>query len=294
MSSHLFLVTGATGSTGAPTVAQLLTRKHRVRAFVHKPDARSDSLRELGAEVVVGDLQDLNAVRAAMEGVTSAYFCYTAFQPGLSHATAIFAQAAKEAGLVSVVNMSQNTAKRDASSNGAREHWLAERIFDWSGVTVTHIRPCYFAEWTLYFKHMVRAGIVRLPFGPSGRHAAPAAVDQARVIVQLLEQPALYAGQTLELYGPEELTMEQQFAAISKVTGKPLKYEQGSYEEYADIWRSWGCNEFLVQHLVETAKYQQRGDMQGTNDNIERITGHKPLSALQFATANKAAFLSPA
>ena len=240
----------------------------------------------------MGNLLDLNAVRAAMEGVTSAYFCYTAFHPGLSHATAIFVQAAKEAGLVSVVNMSQNTAKRDATSNGAREHWLAERILDWSGVTVTHIRPCYFAEWTLYFRGAVQAGTVRLPFGPSGRHAAPAAADQARVIVRLLEEPTKYAGQTLELFGPEELSMEQQFAAVSAAIGRPVKYEQGSYEEFADLWRSWGCNEFLVQHLVETAKYQQRGDMRGTNDNIEQITGQKPLSALQFANANKEAFLA--
>ena len=292
MSSKLFLVTGATGSTGQPTVSQLLARGHRVRAFVHKEDARSAALLKQGAEVVTGDLLDLNAVRAAMEGVSSAYFCYTAFFPGLSHATAIFAQAAKEAQVTSVVNMSQNTAKRNATSNGAREHWLAEQIFNWSGVTVTHIRPCYFAEWTLYFKHMVQAGTVRLPFGPSGRHAAPAAEDQARVIVRLLEDPATYAGKTLKLYGPEELTMEEQFAAVAQATGRPLKYEQGTYEEYADIWRSWGCNEFLVQHLVETAKYQQRGDMRGTNNNIERITGRKPLTALEFAMNNKAAFLA--
>ena len=293
MPSRLFLVTGATGSTGVPTVKQLLARGHRVRAFVHKEDARSAALHELGAEVVSGDLLDLDAVRAAMEGVSSAYFCYTAFYSGLSQATAIFAQAAKEANVTSIVNMSQNTAKRDASSKGAREHWLAERILDWSGVTVTHIRPCYFAEWTLYFKPMVQAGTVRLPFGPTGRHAAPAAEDQARVIVQLLEQPTIYAGQTLELYGPEELTMEEQFAAVAQATGRPIKYEHGSYDEYADLWRSFGCNEFLVQHLVETAKYQQRGDMRGTNDTIERITGQKPLTALQFATINREAFLSP-
>ena len=59
--------------------------------------------------MVIGDLLDLNAVRAAMEGVSSAYFCYTAFFPGLSHATAIFAQAAKEAGLVSKLTKQTKT-----------------------------------------------------------------------------------------------------------------------------------------------------------------------------------------
>ena len=39
--SHLYLITGATGNTGDTTVRLLLQRGHRVRAFVHREDARS-------------------------------------------------------------------------------------------------------------------------------------------------------------------------------------------------------------------------------------------------------------
>jgi hypothetical protein len=28
---------------------------------------------------------------------------------------------------------------------------MAERVFDWSGLTVTHLRPTFFAEWFLYY-----------------------------------------------------------------------------------------------------------------------------------------------
>ena len=42
--SHLYLITGATGNTGDTTVRLLLQRGHRVRAFVHSLDARSESL----------------------------------------------------------------------------------------------------------------------------------------------------------------------------------------------------------------------------------------------------------
>ena len=37
------LVTGATGKTGAATVPLLLARGHRVRACVHRADARADA-----------------------------------------------------------------------------------------------------------------------------------------------------------------------------------------------------------------------------------------------------------
>src|SRR5439155_6968811 len=59
---------------------------------------------------------------------------------GIPQATAYFAQAAKEASLECVVNMSQKSAREDAKSHAMCDHWLAERLFDWCGLTVAHLR----------------------------------------------------------------------------------------------------------------------------------------------------------
>jgi len=53
--NRLFLITGATGKTGATSVHLLLDRGHRVRAFVHRQDDRSEALAAAGAEIVAGD-----------------------------------------------------------------------------------------------------------------------------------------------------------------------------------------------------------------------------------------------
>jgi NAD(P)-dependent dehydrogenase (short-subunit alcohol dehydrogenase family) len=37
------------------------------------------------------------------------------------------------------VNMSQRSAREDAKSHAMCDHWLAERVFDWSGLTVAHL-----------------------------------------------------------------------------------------------------------------------------------------------------------
>ena len=42
--------------------------------------------------------------------------------PGIIQATAYFAQAAKEAGVEAIVNMSQIIAREDANSRSARDH----------------------------------------------------------------------------------------------------------------------------------------------------------------------------
>ena len=139
----LFLITGATGNTGAHTVKLLRERGLRVRALVHSLDDRADRLSDLGAEVVRGDLLDFPAVSAATAGVNAAYFNYPV-APGLVEATANFVQAASDAGVHAVVNMSQIPARREAKSNAARAQWIAERLLDRSPLVTTHLRPTFF------------------------------------------------------------------------------------------------------------------------------------------------------
>jgi uncharacterized protein YbjT (DUF2867 family) len=98
------------------------------------------------AEVVVGDLLEINTVRVAMEGVDAAYLVWPV-QPGLIHATVNFAQAAKEAGVKTVINLSQRSANRDSTSNSCRDSFIAEEVLNWSGLPVIHLRPTYFLEW---------------------------------------------------------------------------------------------------------------------------------------------------
>ena len=128
-----FLVTGATGETGSYTVRRLLEKGHAVRAMVHKEDERAEALRRAGAEVVVGDLFEHDDAIRATADITAAYFCYPV-RPGIIQTTAYFADAAKRAGLKAVINMSQISAREDSKSHAARDHWIAERIFDWSSV----------------------------------------------------------------------------------------------------------------------------------------------------------------
>src|SRR6266436_10329186 len=193
MAQTKFLITGATGTTGGDTVRQLLEKQHAVRVLAHRPDERSEQLLELGAEVVFGDFLDFDSVRAALSGVQRAYLCYP-ISPGLVQATAQFAQAAKEVGVEVIVNMSMKSARSDATSKAASQHWLSERVFDWSGVPAVHLRPTLFAEWLLNLAPMIRQGRMPVPFGSTGRHAPVAAEDQSRLIVGILQNPGPHMG----------------------------------------------------------------------------------------------------
>ncbi|HWC79567.1 MAG TPA: NAD(P)H-binding protein [Pseudonocardiaceae bacterium] len=286
---NLFLVTAATGKTGRGTVELLLAGGHRVRAMVHREDDRSRALAAAGAEVVVADFHDLDGVSAALEGVTGAYFCHPIL-PGLLDATTIFAQAATESGVRSVVNMSQISARREAASNAARQHWLAERLLDRTDLITTHLRPTFFTEWlTLWWEKRDGAGYLRLPFG-AGRHAPIASADQSRVIAALLLDPEPHNRQSYPLYGPVEQNHHEIAATLSDTLGFPVHYEPISVAEFGAAMRMREMNEHSVQHLSSVAVDYQNGIFAGTNDFIEKLTGRGPLTVERFAAENRSAF----
>lgn len=288
MSRRRILVTGATGKTGQATIEQLLGQGFAVRAFVHKEDARSDRLKARGAEIAVGDLLESNDIRRALDGVNAAYFVYP-IRPGLINATAYFAQAARDAGLDGVVNMSQISARYESKSHAARDHWIAEQVFDWSGVPVTHIRPTFFAEWLTYphnRKHITERGVISQPLG-SGRHAPIAAEDQARLIAAVLADPAPHRGQIYPLCGPVEMDQHGVAKAVSEVLGRPIGYEPITIEAFRKRLESEGIMPpFLIQHLCAVAQDHQDGVFEGTDEVIGRVTGKPPMTVQQFVSAH--------
>jgi len=312
MARQRFLVTGATGDTGSHTVEQLLARGHQVRALAHREDNRSKQLQKIGAEVVIGDFLDFDAMRTVLKGVRGAYFCYP-IRPGILQATAYCSHAAKEAGVDCIVNMSQISAREDAKSHAAQDHWLAERVFDWSGLTVVHLRPTYFAEWLLNLAPMIRAGRLHVPFG-TGRHAPIASEDQARVIVGILENPASHRGKIYPLYGPVEFTYKEIAQVLSRVLGEDVQYKQVSIETMLQIMASGGQkppaghsartmygefeqapdrragDSFVIQHLREVAIDHQNGVFAGTNDLVETLGGRPATTLEAFVDKHRKAF----
>jgi len=142
-----------------------------VRALVHNNDDRSAKLAAKGVEIVVGDLLNFDDIYAAMRGVDTAYFCFPVLVPGVLQATAYFAQAAKEEGLKGIVNMSQISARREAKSNAAQDHWVGEQILNMTGIPIVHLRPTFFDDWFLYIRDGIHQNSsIVLPFG-NGRWA---------------------------------------------------------------------------------------------------------------------------
>jgi uncharacterized protein YbjT (DUF2867 family) len=282
------LVTAAAGDTGRPTVAMLLKKGFLVRALVRKDDARAQRLRDLGAEVWLGDLASLRDVRRATDGVQRAYLC-CAIGDGIVETTAIFAQAAQERGLELIVNMSHKQSRPDARSKVTQDHWLSEQILDRSGVPTVHLRPTFFAEWLLYISGLIRYGRYIMPFNKDSRFAPIAAADIAKIIAALIAQPDRYAGQALQLHGPVELSHEQLAAEVSRVLGKPLTFEQVTASVFLETLGIPGAT-VLRKHFEAVAIDQQEGLIAGTDPIGRELIGGPLMTVETFIHANRPAF----
>ncbi|MGO8655333.1 NAD(P)H-binding protein, partial [Rhizobium ruizarguesonis] len=72
----------ASGRTGDAAIDELLQLGKKVRAYVRSDDDRAKALRKRGVEIAVGDFTDIDDIRAAMEGIRSAYFLHP-IAPGI-------------------------------------------------------------------------------------------------------------------------------------------------------------------------------------------------------------------
>jgi NAD(P)H dehydrogenase (quinone) len=281
--SRKVLITGATGDTGRAAVRESLALGLDVRALVHSKDARSAALEALGAEVVLGDLLEIDTIRDAMRGVDAAYFVWPV-KPGLINATVNFAQAAKETGVKTVINLSQRSADRDSSSESCRDTSIAEEIFNWSGLPVIHLRPTYFLEWLLYPWQLpyLQQGILRMPVG-KGRHSPIAADDQGRAIAALLKHPEGHIGTTIPLSGPVEMDHEQMAAELSEALGRKITFQDLPVDDYCDSLLGMGVPAYVVQHLGGAMVDYQNGHMAGADNNVEKLTGRRSMTVGEFA-----------
>src|SRR5262245_21240065 len=192
------LVTGAAGRVGAVgrTVTELLLKQGKtVRALVRTEDPRAQALRERGAEVVVGDLLDLDSMHKAIAGCETVYFGMSVSDTYLA-ATVNVAAVAKHYGVKAFINMSQMTVSQmsiteTTPSPQQKLHWLAEQALNWSGLPVVHVRPTVLQEgfFLIFTPDSVReSSQIRLPFG-EGKTSPVAVEDVARVIATLLAAP---------------------------------------------------------------------------------------------------------
>lgn len=302
MSTPLYLVTGAGGGTGGVSrlvIEQLRGRGERVRALVHRDDDRAKPLRELGAEVVIGDLTDPQNVVDAMSGTDRMFFSMSV-SPDYLQATTVVSAAALEYGrLEAIVNMSQMTVSQmtltsSGESRQHRLHWLAEQVINWSGVPVVHIRPTVFLDNPIFTwlaaPSLRERNVLALPFG-TGRTSPIGASDVARVVSTVLQGLPAHIGNVYELTGPASLDIDGLATQYARALGRPITGADIAHDTWVEqVLVPLGLPPHVGQHLATMAQLHRAGRYERATNDVEKLTGTPALTVEQYLTANPRLF----
>ncbi|AYG68548.1 MULTISPECIES: NAD(P)H-binding protein [unclassified Rhizobium] len=292
------LVTGAAGrigSVGRMVTELLLARGFRVRAQVRVDDERAAVLRDLGADVIVGDLLDLTAVHRAIQGCERLCFAMSV-SPSYLEAAANVAVVAKHHGVKAFVNLSQMTVKEmdiftTTASPQQKQHWLAEQILSWSGLPVVEVRPTAFMEGLFLqaAKAIASQDKIMAPFG-KGKNSAIAAADVARVIAEILSDPTGHIGKTYHLTGPVSQDMNAIAREFSAALGRMISYVDVPLEVMKGQLAAFGMPPHVVLHVATMAQLHQDNRYDRFSADVERLTGVPPMSVGEFVQQNAQAF----
>jgi uncharacterized protein YbjT (DUF2867 family) len=299
MSQKPILVTGAAGSIGAVgnTITSLLLKRGRkVRAMVHREDERAQGLRDMGAEVVIGDLLDLDDMHRIIEGCGAMYFGMSVSDDYLA-ATVNAAAVAKHHNVEAFVNMSQMTISQmsiteTTDSPQHKLHWLAEQVLNWSGLPVIHVRPTAFMDgFFLKFSAgtIKKYDEIRVPFG-TGETSPIAATDVALAVVEILTNPAPHIGATYHLTGPECKSMSHYAEDFTHALGRPIKYVDVPLEKWREAMQGAGLSEHVLDHLSTMGNLHRAGRYARMTDDFTKLTGTQPVTARDFIKKHSAVF----
>jgi uncharacterized protein YbjT (DUF2867 family) len=273
-------VIGATGQQGGAVIDALLKQRIPIRAVTRNPNgdnARTLAKREV--EVVYGDLEDVDSVRAAFDGVAAAFAMTT--HDGLdgpkrevAHGRVI-AAAAADARLPFLVYSSVGGVERGSGvPHFESKHRIEQVLLD--AVPVTFVRPTFFME------------TLRLMIRRDGAHvtvAIPLAGDIAIQMISVRDIGRAAAGLLLtrdpavapvEIAG-DELTGEQIAERIAHRLGSTTTYVQLPLDvlgDDEDLKMMFGWLARLPAYHADFARTRELvGGVEDLSQWLERVDG---------------------
>ncbi len=272
------LVMGAAGKTGNEIAFQLLEKGFPVRAFVRRNDHRANKLREVGAEIFVGNNAEMTDLAKAMRGIQRTYFV-APFDPGQLYASMAFAIAAANAKLEVVVGITQWLSQPQHPSVATRESYMTNQILSWMPrVDLVLVNPGWFADnYMALLEPIAQLGIFPMPLG-EGRTAPVSNQDIARVVVGALTNPAPHIGKTYRPTGPKILNPYEIADSFTRVLNRPVRYQNISDELFFKATKSMGMEPRLQSQLRYYVEEYQRGGFEvGAPSNaVLEVGGHEP------------------
>ena len=287
------LIVAAGGRVSRRVTAALCDRGEPPRALVRDAAKARDVLVDnrgapLPLEIVVSDFADRDGLRRALAGIDIAFLALGSSLEQVEIERR-FIDVAAEVGLPHLVNLSAADAHRDGVASVLRWHAAIESHLAASGVPHTLLCPTTFADVLMLAAQPIRENGRWSGSAGRGRNALIDSADVVDAAVAVLTEPAK-RGTRHTLTGPVALTWPEVAGLLTRVLGRPIRYETVTVDERRAQLEVGGLVPWRVELLLGLDEINRSNLYATPTDTVQQLTGHPPRTVDEYIERNRAAF----
>lgn len=282
------LITGATGVVGSEVIAHLHDEGAPVRALTRSPE---NAKLPASVTAVKGELTDIDAMRAALQGVDTLFLLAPNTADELTQALQALGLA-REAGVRGIVYLSVFKGDEYVDVPHFTSKHTVERMIEQMDLPATVLRPAYFIQNDVRQKEaLLGHGIYGMPIGNKGISMVDVRDIGEAAARELLRRER--AAQPLpriafDLVGPDALTADALTALWADVLQRPIRYVGDDLDALEARFRQFGPGWLAYDMRLMMQRYQQDGAAASAAqvDAFAALLGRAPRSYREFAQAS--------
>ena len=269
-------VTGVTGNLGG--MVSRLCKKNGIE--VRNLVRNVEKAEKLGFYNVFKSSYDKSAdTMKSLKGIEVLFMVSGSENPNRVQQHKDFIDAAKVAGVSHIIYLSFYNASKNSIFTLGRDHYATEEYIKENGFKYTFLRDNFYVD---FFVDLCREyGEIKGPAG-NGKVSAVVRSDVSEVVAKILENPGKWENQTLNMTGPEELSMTEIVKTVSEYFGKEIKYIEETVEEAYESRKIWKAEQWEYDSWVSTYTAISENEQSGISNDIEKVLGRKATSLVEY------------
>ena len=269
-------VTGVTGNLGG--MVSRLCKENGIK--VRNLARNKEKAEKMGfSDVFKSSYDKSDDTVKSLEGIDVLFMVSGSENPDRVQQHKDFIDSAKTAGVSHIVYLSFYNASKNSIFTLGRDHYATEECIKENGFKYTFLRDNFYVD---FFVDMCREyGEIKGPAG-NGKVSAVVRSDVSEVAAKILENPEKWENQTLNMTGPEKLTMEEITKLASKYLGKEIKYIPETVEDAYESRKIWKAEQWEYDSWVSTYTAIAEGEQAGVSNDIEKVLGRKATSLAEY------------
>jgi len=273
---HKIAVTGVTGNLGG--MVSRLCKKNGIE--VRNLARNVEKAEKLGFSNVFKSSYDKSEDTVkSLEGIEVLFMVSGSENPNRVQQHKDFIDAAKVAGVSHIIYLSFYNASKNSIFTLGRDHYATEEYIKENGFKYTFLRDNFYVD---FFVDLCREyGEIKGPAG-NGKVSAVVRSDVSEVAAKILENLGKWENQTLNMTGPEELSMAEIVKAVSEYFGKEIKYIEETVEEAYESRKIWKAEQWEYDSWVSTYTAISENEQSGISNDIEKVLGRKATSLVEY------------